>query len=814
MYNAFFEFEENPFSPKPDLAFFYRSKQHDTSLRSLLFTVQSRMGLSSLTGEEGTGKTVLLECLRDTLESTQIQCAFLRDSRISTNRFFQTIASEFDLKCQGTSAYQVFAALHQFTLQQAKKGRSVALIVDDAHNLPADVLNEILHLASLHDDKVKLLQTILSGRPQLLPTLDALNLERLKQHAILSCHLDPFTAEETQNYVEFRLAQAGLPEQTIFPPDALSEIYLRSRGFAPAIHAICEGLLLAAFSAGSKVCTPEILDQAFHRAHREEPETLGVIDLPLLASPEPEPPALLTTLLQLTVAAIKTLPPPLPVNAKDILEPLCDALRLIFPARSFALAVREFPVGSKQPMQLMAGARNASNVSSVIRLVQPLAISTPAVALSRPVLSKPAVLAEPRPANKLQRFRPNRVVFIASSSDVLATPIDFASVALQPANSAIESLKARAGLLTPKGVNKLARLSWAFKPNHGVLSQAYAEVSALDVPATFAPVRPVAKFQLIGDGWRRTSLAQLPTRPEPPTMATELRNVAPVAAQFTGSLVQPGNPAGAARQAVAPRVTNALIALPCSVEPRPAVAGSPAGASASSHAGSVSVAPSPQPVFPAADLQTAGTVQLTRVPVTPFEAAVSDPPSPRTSADPQVHLSLQDPVGPRMATDLAGFGDSNVPERNHLYSLPCNVPPKAPAEEMPIKESVKPVQSLKPNGPVSKLEPVNPRSSWLLLPSWKPVETNAAVAVEPVSSEPGSVEAKKPFSFHPKLLLTLATPILVGLALYSLSPAALPGAVDLNQHLRRAHQAVLDRAAVALHEDFRTGLDDWMNRGG
>jgi len=171
MYNAFFEFEENPFASKPDLAFFFRSKQHDASLRSLMFTVQSRMGLSSLTGEEGTGKTMLLECLRDTLESTQIQCAFLRDSRISANRFFQTIASELDLQCQGTSAYQVFAALHQFTLQQAKKGRTVALIVDDAHNLPADVLNEILHLASLHDDKVKLLQTVLAGRPQLLPTL-------------------------------------------------------------------------------------------------------------------------------------------------------------------------------------------------------------------------------------------------------------------------------------------------------------------------------------------------------------------------------------------------------------------------------------------------------------------------------------------------------------------------------------------------------------------------------------------------------------------------------------------------------------------
>ena len=819
MYNAFFEFEENPFSPKPDPAFFYRSKQHDTALRSLLFTVQSRMGLSSLTGEEGTGKTMLLECLRDALESTQIQCAFLRDSRMSSSRFFQAIASELDLRCQGTSAYQVFAALHQFTLQQAKKGRTVALIVDDAHNLPADVLNEILHLASLHDDKVKLLQTVLAGRPQLLPTLDALNLERLKQHAVLSCHLDPFTAEETQNYVEFRLAQAGLPEQTIFPPDALSEIYLRSRGFAPAIHAICEGLLLAAFSARSKVCTPEILDQAFNRTHREEPEIVGVIDLPLLEAasepePEPEPPALLTALLRLTFAAIKILPPPLPVNANDMLEPLRGALRLMFPARKFALRVGEFPAGSKKPIRLM-DARNLSHVSGVSGLVQPqtLAIFAPAIAILRPALSKSSALAEPRPASKLQPIRPNiranDVALDASASDVLATPIDFASVALQPANPAIESLKARAALLTPKGVNKLSRLSCTVKPNYGILAQAYAEASALDVPATFGPAHPHATFQPAGAGWRRTSMAPLPTRPEPPATVTELRNVAPTAAQFTGSLVHPGNSAGEACQAVAPRISNALIPLPYSVEPSPVVAGGPVGAQSNS----VSVAPSLQPAHPAANLQTAGTIQLPCVPVTPFGIAPSDPPSPRINSDSQIRLNLQNPVGPRMATDLTAFGESNVAEQNHLLSLACNVPPSAPAVETPIKKSVNPLQSLKPHGPVSNLEPVNPRSSWLLLPSWKPAETNAAVPAEPVpvAAEPVSVETRKPSSFRRTWLLVLAAPILVGLTLYGLSPAGLPAA---GAGLRRVHQAVLDRAAVELREDFRSGLDDWMNRGG
>ena len=310
MYNAFFGFEKDPFSSRPDPAFFYRSSQHDTSLRSLMFAVQARMGLSSLAGEAGTGKTILLGCLRDALESAQTQCAFLRDSRISTNQFYQAIAAELDLRCEGTSPDQVFSALYQFTLQQARKGRTVALIVDDAHHLPADVLNEILRLASLHDQKVKLIQTILAGRPELHTTLDALNLDRLEQHSILGCHLDPFTDEETERYIEFRLAKAGLSEQTIFPPGAISEIYQRTRGFVPAIHATCEELLWAAFSEGSKVCTPEILDQVFT---------------------EREPPVPKTTLLRLAFVAIQSLPPPLPVNTNALPAPQRTALPVVHP---------------------------------------------------------------------------------------------------------------------------------------------------------------------------------------------------------------------------------------------------------------------------------------------------------------------------------------------------------------------------------------------------------------------------------------------------------------------------------------------------
>jgi len=200
-----------------DPAFYCRSHQHDTVLRDLTSAVRERTGLSTLTGQEGTGKTALLERLRDTLESAQIRCGFLRDSRISTNRFFEMIALELDLRCPGTSPFEVFSALQQFTLEQTREGHTVALIVDNAHHLPADVLNEILHLASLRDDNQRLLQIVLTGRPELSSILDVLQLERLQQKAILSCHLKPSTLPKAMDKLA-RLPYTVNPTAGIFGP--------------------------------------------------------------------------------------------------------------------------------------------------------------------------------------------------------------------------------------------------------------------------------------------------------------------------------------------------------------------------------------------------------------------------------------------------------------------------------------------------------------------------------------------------------------------------------------------------------------------
>ena len=438
MYNSFFDLKTNPFSPNPDPAVFFPSQQHDTALRSLTFAVQSRMGLAFLSGPAGAGKTLLLEALRDTLEGIAVPCAFLPESRISTSRFFQAIASQLKLSCQSASAYQVFSALHQFAVEQTRKGRTLALIVDDAQDLPPDILGEILHLASLGDGKIGLLQTVLAGRSEFQGTLDALNLERLNQRAILSCRLEPFTAEETKQYVDFRLAKAGLARQTIFPPEVLAEIHHLSEGLAPAIHTICERLLLAAFSSRSKVCTPEMLAGVFGTRTEETPvrEIRAIDRARRIAAPESVPPPPPAALLSLTIAPIQSSPPPLPLNASAMFAAACAAPTVNSLSRELAPPAGNFLRPSKRSMQF-------TRPVAGLQRIPPKAHAISAVlAHSELVLSRPAFSAEPLGNCKLRKLGVIEAEPLGSQPAVRVLPIDFATAALQPDDSVLRNLSA------------------------------------------------------------------------------------------------------------------------------------------------------------------------------------------------------------------------------------------------------------------------------------------------------------------------------------------------------------------------------------
>jgi len=261
MYNAFFGFTQNPFNMSPDPAFLFRSPQHEEALANLIYGVQSRKGFIALTGEVGTGKTTMLECLRDFLSAQQIAFASLFNSRLTVEQFFELLAYDLDLRCNRLSKTEVLLSLNNVLLERAAVGRTTVLIVDEAHNLDWDVLEEIRLLGNLENRRGKLLQIVLSGQQELDRKLEAVEFRQLKQRIALRCTLRGLTTQETIAYVNSRMSRAGLKDQTIISPELIEEIAHRAQGIPRLVNAICDNLLLTSFAMESRTANLEMLDE-------------------------------------------------------------------------------------------------------------------------------------------------------------------------------------------------------------------------------------------------------------------------------------------------------------------------------------------------------------------------------------------------------------------------------------------------------------------------------------------------------------------------------------------------------------------------
>lgn len=261
VYRAFFGLKNDPFSLSPDPTFLYRSEQHEEALSNLIYGVQARKGFIVLTGEVGTGKTTMLECLRDYLYQQRVEFAFIFNSRINSSQFLEMLAYDFDLKCSRNSKPEILVTLNEMLIGHAERGNTAVLIVDEAHNLEWEVLEEIRLLGNLENRRGKLLQIVLAGQPEFDRKLDAPNLRQLKQRIVLRYNLAPFNEEDTVRYIESRFATAGLPAQTIFSPELVLEVHKRSQGIPRLINAICDNLLLTSFAEASKTATMEMLDE-------------------------------------------------------------------------------------------------------------------------------------------------------------------------------------------------------------------------------------------------------------------------------------------------------------------------------------------------------------------------------------------------------------------------------------------------------------------------------------------------------------------------------------------------------------------------
>jgi general secretion pathway protein A len=249
MYKAFYGLTQNPFEMSPDPFFFYPTQRHTEALANLTYSVLRRKGFVVVTGEVGTGKTLLLRCLLESLSKNNVAFAYVYNPIISVPEFFIHLIDDLGLPSAAYTKSQALSRLNSYLMKRLKKDLTTALVVDEAQLLSLELLEEIRLLTNLETTKHKLLQIVLAGQPELDQKLDSQQLRQLKQRIGLRCALKPLNSDELKGYIVARLNLAGANSRaaSIFPDETIAFIYNFSRGIPRLVNTLCENSLLLGF---------------------------------------------------------------------------------------------------------------------------------------------------------------------------------------------------------------------------------------------------------------------------------------------------------------------------------------------------------------------------------------------------------------------------------------------------------------------------------------------------------------------------------------------------------------------------------------
>jgi general secretion pathway protein A len=263
MYKQFFRLKHNPFEITPDPAFLFPTAKHNEALATLYYGVRKHKGFVVLTGEVGTGKTLMVRCLLQLLKKSDVGYAYVFNSVLSPMEFLQYIGSELGLSTSGKNKSELLHALGGHLVERHRNRLTTVLVVDEAHHLSAEVLEEIRLLTNLESNQSKLLQIVLVGQPELDEKLDSYELRQLKQRIALRADLQALTLVETRNYIARRLQLAGAPvDAEIFPPATLGAVHRYSRGIPRLINTICENGLITAYARRESWISIETIEAA------------------------------------------------------------------------------------------------------------------------------------------------------------------------------------------------------------------------------------------------------------------------------------------------------------------------------------------------------------------------------------------------------------------------------------------------------------------------------------------------------------------------------------------------------------------------
>jgi len=250
LYLEHFGLREPPFRITPHTDFFFDGADRGTTLDALLYAIQHEEGIVKVVGEVGSGKTLLCRVLIERLPK-HVETIYLANPSFTRDEILYAVAEEMKIEFSRERATIALRALQDRLIASYAEGRRTVILIDEAHAMPEETLEQVRLLSNLETSRHKLLQIVLFGQPELEEVLALPSLRQLKDRITHSFRMRPLSQEEAARYLSFRMRAAGYRGPDVFAPDAVARIARASGGLTRRINILADKALLAAFSEGA-----------------------------------------------------------------------------------------------------------------------------------------------------------------------------------------------------------------------------------------------------------------------------------------------------------------------------------------------------------------------------------------------------------------------------------------------------------------------------------------------------------------------------------------------------------------------------------
>ena len=263
MYENYFNLAALPFSNTPDSRFFFETEQHREALARLEYTVRNRRGFALITGEIGSGKTMLTRTLLRRLGNS-VRAAIVNNTRVNSEQLLRVICAELKIEIpDDADKAMILTKIRRFAEANNVQDRTVVIIIDEGQCLGIDEFEEVRLLTNLENETEKLVQLLILGQPELKPKLMHPRLAPLIQRIVMYTHLKPMSFEDMTRYVAFRLVRASKGRPNVdFSRTALQAIFERSGGVPRVINLVCDNALLTGFANDTRFIDSRIVQRA------------------------------------------------------------------------------------------------------------------------------------------------------------------------------------------------------------------------------------------------------------------------------------------------------------------------------------------------------------------------------------------------------------------------------------------------------------------------------------------------------------------------------------------------------------------------